>query len=147
MFCMRLSVFAIVCLTVGTSDGHPPAPLPKIHPRVFDMVTSWLSDRDDPVVTEINLDAVNANGNQFDFTQVRTEGGWTICPNDDNRGFLRFKQVTSAAETIAVEFQSNGGGTLTTSTRIEFVVAGREVRRNGQAVSLRVLRVIGISQN
>ena len=147
MSCLRFSVFAIVCLTVGISDGQPPATLPKIHPRVFDMVTGWLSDCDGLVVTEINLDAVGANGNQFDFTQVRTEGGWTMCPNDDNRGFLRFRQVTAAAETMAVEFQNNGGGTLTTSTRIEFVVAQREVRRNGKPRSLRVLRVMAISQN
>ena len=38
---------------------------PKIHPKVFRMITCWVSDSESPVVTEINLDAVDKNGNEF----------------------------------------------------------------------------------
>ncbi len=30
----------------------------KIHPKVFNMIDCWISDSENPVVTEINLDAV-----------------------------------------------------------------------------------------
>ena len=34
----------------------------KIHPKVFNMISSWISDSESPVATEINLDAVEKNG-------------------------------------------------------------------------------------
>ena len=34
----------------------------KIHPKVFSMIDCWISDSESPVVTEINLDAVEKNG-------------------------------------------------------------------------------------
>src|SRR6266478_7280529 len=37
----------------------------KIHPKVFNMINCWISDSESPVVTEINLDAVEKNGNEF----------------------------------------------------------------------------------
>src|SRR5213592_2313233 len=37
----------------------------KIHPKVFSMIDCCISDSVSPVVTEINLDAVEKNGNQF----------------------------------------------------------------------------------
>ena len=37
----------------------------KIHPKVFSMIDCWVSDSESPVVPEINLDAVERNGNEF----------------------------------------------------------------------------------
>jgi hypothetical protein len=34
----------------------------KIHPKVFSMINSWISDSESPVMTEINLDAVEKTG-------------------------------------------------------------------------------------
>jgi len=34
----------------------------KIHPKVFNMINCWISDLESPVVTEINLDAVEKMG-------------------------------------------------------------------------------------
>ncbi len=135
----------VVAMVTSVVHGESRTAFPKVHPRVFDMVAGWFSDSEEPVVTEINLDAVEANGNQFDFTSVRKEGLWTMCPNDDNRGFLRFKELFTDAGRFAVEFQSNGGGTLTTSRRIEFVVDQRKIHKDGKPVTMRVLRVTAIS--
>src|SRR6266705_6342576 len=37
----------------------------KIHPKVFNMIDCWISDSESPMVTEINLNAVEKDGNQF----------------------------------------------------------------------------------
>src|SRR5882724_5094487 len=44
---------------------------PKIHPKVFRMITCWVSDSESPVVTEINLDAVEKNRNEFNQDGMR----------------------------------------------------------------------------
>lgn len=62
--------------------AEPPAERLQIHPRVFALVTCWPSDTDEPVVTEVNLDAVTRNRNQFDTTLVKTPGEWTECPGE-----------------------------------------------------------------
>ena len=47
-----------------------------IHPLVFQMVLCWWSDTESPVVTEVNLDAVRRNRNQFDRDAVTRKDGW-----------------------------------------------------------------------
>src|SRR5438045_9544651 len=37
----------------------------SIHPKVFSMIDSWVSDSESPVVTEINVDAVEKYRNEF----------------------------------------------------------------------------------
>jgi hypothetical protein len=48
----------------------------KIHPKVFNMIDCWLSDSETPVVTEINLNAVEKNGNQFNEDGLKQDGDW-----------------------------------------------------------------------
>src|SRR5438067_6153878 len=48
----------------------------KIHPKVFNMIDCWVSDSESPVVTEINLDAVEKNGNQFNRDGMSEDGEW-----------------------------------------------------------------------
>jgi hypothetical protein len=115
-----------------------------IHPAAFELVTCWNSDTEQPVVTEINLDAVRKNRNQFDSATVRTNGGWTECSGDDGQGFRRFRVVSSNKNLSVVEFQRNSGGTLTTAVMIEFVIEHREIRSAGKACSISVLRVISV---
>jgi len=43
--------------------------------------------------------------------------------------------------TYTVEYQENGGGTLTTDSRIEFVIDKRTIQRDGKPSTMRVLRV------
>lgn len=136
----------VLGLTSGTSHGEAPAALPKIHPQVFDLITGWFSDSEAPVVTEVNLDAVAANRNQFDFDKVTKDGEWTSCPTEDGRGFQRYRQVPAEPGRWAVNYQYNGGGTLTASTRIEFTLDQRALTRNGKPATVKVLRVLAVSQ-
>jgi len=89
----------------------------KIHPKVFNMIDCWISDSESPVVTEINLDAVEKNGNQFNTDDVKADGEWTRCPTSESKeGFMRYRVLESKGNHYKIECQENGGGTLTTAS-------------------------------
>ena len=116
-------------------------PALKIHPKVFNMIECWVSDSESPVVTEINLDAVEKNGNQFNSDDAKPDGEWLRCPVPDTNGFMRYRVLEAKGDRYKVEYQENGGGTLTTSSIIEFEIKKREIRREGKPATIRVLRV------
>jgi hypothetical protein len=60
----------------------------KIHSKVFSMINCWISDSESPVVTEINLDAVEKNGNEFNQDGLKQDGEWLQCPVPDTSGFI-----------------------------------------------------------
>src|SRR5439155_16155229 len=101
----------------------------KIHPKVFNMIDCWVSDSESPVVTEINLDAVESNGNEFNQDGVKQEGEWLRCPVPDTNGFMQYRELESKGNHYKVEYQENGGGTLTTSSIIEFEIDKRSIHR------------------
>lgn len=140
-FCCWVVLVGVVCGQHGLAVS-PPAERAPIHPRVFKLVTCWSSDTEQPVVTEINLDAVRRNRNQFDPDVVTTRGGWVECPRDPGPGFDRYRIVREENEVVTVEFQSNDGGTFTAAANIEFAVETREFREKDAPVKRRVLRVI-----
>ena len=145
--CMRLAM-VMMALTVVTSThaaDKPASALPKLHPKVFAMVDCWISDSEAPVVTEFNLDALEANTNQFFADDVKEEDGWMRSPGDDGMGFLRYRVVEAKDNRYKIEFQSNGGGTLTTAAIIECSIAKREMKVNGETKSVRVLRVLSFA--
>ena len=117
----------------------------KIHPKVFSMIDCWVSDSESPVVTEINLDAVEKNGNEFNQDRVSQDGEWMRCPLPDTNGFMRYRVLEAKGDRYKVEYQENGGGTLTTASTIEFSIEKREIRRDGKPATLRVLRVLSYS--
>jgi hypothetical protein len=112
-----------------------------VHPKVFSMVDCWISDSKAPVVTEINLDAVKANDNEFDESVIAQEDGWTRCPGADGQGFQRYRVLEVKGNRYKVEYQDNGGGTLTSASIIECTVESREIRTSGKPAIIRVLRV------
>jgi hypothetical protein len=119
----------------------------KIHPKVFNMIDCWISDSESPVVTEISLDAVEKNGNQFNSDNVKPDGEWLRCPvPESNGGFMRYRVLESTGDHYKIEYQENGGGTLTTASIIEFEIKNREIRREGKPATIRVLRVSSYSQ-
>jgi hypothetical protein len=124
----------------ATASPTQTSPL-KIHPKVFSMINCWISDSESPVVTEINLDAVEKNGNQFNSDDVRPVGEWLRCQVPDTTGFMRYRVLESKGNHYKIEYQENGGGTLTTSSTIEFEIQNREVHREGKPATMRVLRV------
>jgi hypothetical protein len=118
----------------------------RIHPKVFSMINCWISDSESPVVTEINLDAVEKNGNQFNGDDVKPDGEWLRCPVPDTNGFMRYRVLESKGNHYKVEYQENGGGTLTTASIIEFAIEKRDIRRDEKPATIRVLRVLSYNQ-
>jgi hypothetical protein len=118
----------------------------KIHPKVFGMISCWISDSESPVVTEINLDAVEKNGNEFNQDGLKQDGEWLQCPVPDSSGFMRYRILESKGSRYKVEFQENGGGTLTKASIIEFSIEKRNIQRDGKPVTVRVLRVFSYEQ-
>jgi hypothetical protein len=118
----------------------------RIHPRVFNMIDCWISDSESPVVAEINLDAVEKNGNQFNEDGLKQDGDWLTYPNSDTGGFMRYRVLDSKGKHYKVEYQENGGGTLTTAATIEFDIEKRNIRRDGSPLTIRVLRVGSYTQ-
>jgi hypothetical protein len=118
----------------------------KIHPKVFNMIDCWISDSESPVVTEINLDAVERNGSQFNEDGVKEDGEWLTYAVPDTGGFMRYRVLESKGKHYKIEYQENGGGTLTTATTIEFDLEKRNVRRDGSPLAIRVLRVSSYTQ-
>src|SRR6266404_1792738 len=119
------------------------APLPlKLHPKIFNMVECWLSDSQSPVVTEINLDAVEMNGNQFNTEDVKADGEWTRAKTPEAGGFMRYRVLGLKGNRYTVEYQENGGGSLTSDATIEFLIDKRSIERNGKRENIRVLRVV-----
>ena len=118
----------------------------KIHPKVFSMIGCWISDSESPVVTEINLDAVERNGNEFNQDGVRQDDEWLRCPVPDTNGFMRYRLLESKGNRYKIEYEENGGGTLTTASIIEFEVEKRSISRDGKPTTISVLRVSSYSQ-
>jgi hypothetical protein len=118
----------------------------KIHPKVFSMINCWISDSESPVVTEINLDAVEKNGNEFNQDGLKQDGEWLGCPVPDTSGFMRYRVLESKGDHYKIEYQENGGGTLTTAAVIECEIEKRNIQRDGKPVTIRVLRVSSYGQ-
>jgi hypothetical protein len=118
----------------------------KIHPKVFSMIDCWISDSESPVVTEINLDAVEKNGNEFNENGLKQDGEWLQSPAPDSNGFMRYRVLESKGNHYKVECQENGGGTLTTASIIEFDIEKGNIQRDNKPVTIRVLRVLSYNQ-
>lgn len=138
---LAVSAFGLSGLWAEDAKKADPALAFKIHPQVFSMIQGWESDVESPVVTEINLDAVEKNRNQFSKDEIKQEGDWTVVREADATGFKRYRVVEQNGEHFKVEYQENGGGTLTTSSVIEFTLTTRELKKNGKSASVRVIRV------
>ncbi len=118
----------------------------KIHPKVFNMIDCWISDSESPVATEINLNAVEKNGNQFNEDGLKEDGDWLVYSVPDTGGFMRYRVLEAKGNHYKIEYQENGGGTLTTASTIEFEIEKRHIRRNGSPMTIRVLRVSSYTQ-
>lgn len=143
---MRIK-FAILAFALWlTGSASSAARLePAWHPIVFSMIESWISDVESPVVTEVNLDAVRRNRNQFDQDEVKREGGWVFYRVPEG-GFKRYRVIEHKENYYKVEYQDNGGGTLTTSSRIGFAIDKREILVDGKSRIINILRVISYAK-
>ncbi len=112
-----------------------------IHPKAFAMVTCWLSDTEQPVVTEISLDAVRINRNQFYGLVTSSEDGWVRYSDEESGGFLRYRTLEPTGGLHRVLFQDNGGGSLTVSTTIGYTIQNRNITTGQGEKSISVLKV------
>jgi hypothetical protein len=110
------------------------------------MINCWISDSESPVVTEINLDAAAKNGNEFNQDGLKQDGEWLQCPAPDTSEFMRYRVLEPKGNHYKVEFQENGGGTLTTASIIEFGIEKRNIQRDGKPATIQVLRVSSYDQ-
>jgi hypothetical protein len=132
-----------LCMAATEQSSSPTVAL-KIHPKVFNLIDCWISDSERPVVTEINLDAVEKNGNEFYDDGVVTEQEWVKAPGEGS-GFMRYRVLSAKGNHYKVEYQENGGGSLTTACEMEFAIDRRAIRVDGKDIKARVLRVVSIS--
>jgi len=114
----------------------------KLHPKVFEMIRGLGPDGEYPLVTEINLDAVDRDTDRFKMADVKQEGMWFGVVNEDGRGFWRYQMLKQTGDRYTAEYQYNGGGTLTESSIIEFAVEKRPIKKDGKPLSIRVLHVL-----
>ncbi len=79
------------------------------------------SQSDDEVIRraqkfyQTNLDAVKKNGNELNQDGLKQDGEWLQCPVSDTSGFMRYRVLESKGGHHKIEYQENGGGTLTTA--------------------------------
>ena len=139
------SLHPILAETAATPAAVQPSGL-KIHPKVFSTINCWVSDSESPVVTEINLDAVEKNGNEFNEDGLRQDGEWLRCPVPDTNGFMRYRVLETKGNHYKVEYQENGGGTLMTASVIEFDIQKRSIRHDNMPATIRFLRVTSYNQ-
>ena len=140
----KLAILFIALWLTGSASAAARLDSPW-HPLVFNMIESWLSDVENPVVTEINLDAVQRNRNQFDQDEVKKEGEWVVYRSPDN-GFKRYRVIERKDNYYKVEYQDNGGGTLTTSAQIGFALEKREIVVDRRPKVINILRVTSYSK-
>jgi hypothetical protein len=128
----------------GETKSASAPPALRIHPKVFDMIDCWLSDSESPVVTEISLDAVEMNKNEFNMDEVKPDGEWLRAPmpKPQDAGFMRYRVTGLKDNRYTVQFQENGGGSLTTDSTIEFTIEKRAIQKDGKPATISVLRVV-----
>ena len=85
-------------------------------------------------------------GNEFNQDGLKQDVDWVQCPVRDSNGFMRYRPLESKGNQYKVEYQENGGGTLTTSSIIEFEIEKRNIHRDGKPETIRVLRVLSYNQ-
>ena len=141
-------VFLAINSSKKSEEVHTPT---LIHPLVFNLILCWDSDTISPVATEINLDAVYKNNDQFDYSRVTKEkdlGGdeWIVYTPSDQRGYTRYRIVDQTSQMTRVIFNENGGGSYTSQAKITYQIVKRSLQIEGKKNDISALRVIALEQ-
>lgn len=135
--------FLLLAANIGCTAAPSQPALPVIHPKVFSLVDSWISDMISPVVTEFSLDAVRRNRNQFGYDAIRVEDGWIIAGDEEERSSYRYRVLKQHANTYVLEFQNNGGGSFTSRSIITCMLLTRRIEVDGKEQDVQVVRITG----
>jgi len=145
---ITLLLCGLAYLAINSSKKSEETRLPTlIHPLVFNLILCWDSDTISPVATEINLDAVYRNNDQFDYSRVTKEkdlGGdeWIVYTPSDQRGYTRYRIVDQTSQMTRVIFNENGGGSYTSQAKITFQIVKRSLQIDGKTTNISVLRLL-----
>ena len=60
---------------------------------------------------------------------------------------MMFRVLENNGNHYKVQYDENGGGSLTSSSTIEFTIDKRTIQRDGKPLAMRVLRVTGFKWN
>ena len=145
---ITLLLCGLAYLAINSSKKSEETRLPTlIHPLVFNLMLCWDSDTVSPVITEINLDAVYKNNDQFDYSRVTKEKDldgvqWIVYTPSDQRGYTRYRIAEQTSQTTRVVFNENGGGSWTRQAKITYQIMKRPVEIDGKKTEISVLRVL-----
>lgn len=143
----KIFLLALLLVCAGCAPSERPCDdLSGLHPKMFAMMQCWLSDTREPVVTEINLDAITADTNQFSPHLTTNDDGCVVCDDEQGGGFIGYRILRSHGNNYTVRCFMNTGGTLTTQCTVEFTLLRRTISINGTAQRIRVLRVISFER-
>lgn len=138
-----VSTMAATCISLHPlwgADQKTEDPV-KFHPQVFSMILGWNSDYETPVATEMNLDAIEKNQNQFPQEEIKEDNGWIVFREGKAAEFKRYRLIEHKVDHYRVEYQENSGGTFTSSSVLEFDLSTREIKIDGKTKTIRVLRM------
>ena len=139
-------------LAINPSKKSEESRLPTlIHPLVFKLILCWDSDTISPVATEINLEAVYKNNDQFDYSRVTKKKDldgveWIVYRPSDQSGYNEYRIVEQTSENTRVIFNENGGGSYTSQAKITYQIVKRSVQIEGKKTDISVLRVLATEQ-
>lgn len=97
-----VALLSVFCLAATDRSASANPPSLQIHPKVFSLIDCWLSNSERPVVTEVNLDAVEKNGNEFHDDGVARDGEWMKAPGEGS-GFMRYRVLVARGNRYQVE--------------------------------------------
>ena len=113
-----------------------------IHPLAFEGFECWISDTICPVYVTLNIDAIQNNRNQFDYTSVTIDGQIVMYQMED--GYRSYKILLNSDKELKIIYYNNGGGTLTTETKMEFQKSTRQIKVNEISNEIKVLELTSI---
>lgn len=109
-----------------------------IHPLAFYDVLCWLSDTEEPYVTEFSISAVKTNRNKFPYDEVEIHGNIYKHSSEKNKMSIWYTKTENKG-TIEVTLYVNGGGSLTT----KHIITGKILSRTISNKTIEVFKVIG----
>ena len=146
---MKWAMVAVACcaaLTASAADNKP------IHPKVFEMILSWISDMGSPVATEVSLTAMRRNNDQFQYNHVTMADGMVKWAEGgvQKTGIFGPPSMWYRLESLGKmkyrsHFFSNGGGSFTRYAKIDFTIGTKTLSIDGKVdVEVEVLTVVGV---
>ena len=140
---LRLTLLGAVCVC-GCFNNQTVSDDAIFHPKMFTLMQNWISDTESPVVTEINLDAINKNRNEYDFKAIKHNDEWYRYDDNKKHTYYRYKIISKNGDTYKILFQDGGTGSFVSTSEIKFEIIYRSIIVDREKKNIRILRVAAI---